>query len=119
MAVEIDWSSAEVDGGNLAVGLTGEVSEEWVDRLSAVIDRLRRHGHWGEISCSDDGVEVASVQEGSEEELRFFLESAVLQANAREPEDEEDEDEDKDKDGEDASDADSRMTETFRSFRPR
>src|SRR4051794_7913829 len=118
MTVEIDWSSAEVDGGDLHVGLTGEASDEWGERLEGVVDRLQRHARWGDVEIVDDGLKVASVREGSEEELHFFLESAVLQANAGEPEAEaaDSEDEDEDDDDPDESDADTRMTEVFRSF---
>ena len=116
MAVEIDWSSSKVDGGELSVGLTGDASRKWVKRLGAVIDRLSRHGHWGEIKARKAGLKVAEVQEGAEEELRFFLESAVLQANAGE--DEPDEGDDESDEGDEPG-PDERMTETFRSFRQR
>jgi hypothetical protein len=111
MAVEIDWSQASVDDGSLTLPLAGKAPKKWTDRLEAVADSLARGGRgWGEVSVGRKKLRVDDVTPGCEAELRHFLESAVLQANADVPVEDED-----DSDGE-RSDADQQMTETFRSF---
>lgn len=109
---EIDWSTAEVRDGGLAVEFAGEPTAQWAKHVAGVIDRLERHaGRWGTIKVTKDRLAVTEVVAGSEADLRHFLEGVVQQANADfapEPEDETD-------DG-GGSDADREMTEAFRSF---
>jgi hypothetical protein len=69
------------------------------------------------VSLKKAKVKVADVTEGTEEELRFFLEGVVQQANATHVEADEDPDETGDEDSngdDDADDADARMTSRFR-----
>jgi len=110
---EIDWSAAEVAGGDLSVPLTGEPSKEWTARVAEVVERLKRGGGgWEEIEVGRKAIEVSGVQAGAESDLRHFLEGAVMQANADfapEPEPEEG-------DGDAASEADAEMTGAFRAF---
>lgn len=40
------------------------------------------NGKWGEVTLTKQAVTVAAVSEGSEGELRHFLESVVLQVNS-------------------------------------
>ncbi|HWH10706.1 MAG TPA: hypothetical protein VG165_06230 [Solirubrobacteraceae bacterium] len=81
--VEIDWATAEVHDGDLKVSLTAAVSEEWRDRLDAVLARLDHSGTpWGPIRPTKRRLKVAEVTEGGEAELRHFLEAAVQQTNA-------------------------------------
>jgi hypothetical protein len=111
MAVEIDWSQASVDGGSLTVPFAGKTPKKWTERLEQVAGSLARGGRgWGEVSVERKKLRVNDVTPGCEAELRHFLESAVLQANADVPVEDED-DSDKER-----SDADQEMTETFRSF---
>ncbi|MEA2253095.1 MAG: hypothetical protein QOG70_3337 [Solirubrobacteraceae bacterium] len=108
---EIDWASASVSDGDLTVGLAGDATSDWTDRLEGVIERLQRSGSgWGATKASRKELRVASVAPGSEADLRHFLDSAVLQVNAdfAPPEDE--------GDGDGASEADSEMRAVFRSF---
>jgi hypothetical protein len=111
MAVEIDWSQASVDGGSLPVPFAGKTPKKWTDRLEDVAGSLTRGGHgWGEVSVGRKKLRVDDVTPGCEADLRHFVESAVLQANADvSVEDEDDSDEER-------SDADQQMTESFRSF---
>jgi hypothetical protein len=111
MAVEIDWSQASVDDGSLTVPFAGKTPKKWTDRLGDVTATLTRGGRgWGEVSVGRKKLRVDEVTAGCEADLRHFLESAVLQANADVPvEDEADSDEER-------SDADQQMTEAFRSF---
>lgn len=108
---EIDWGSAEVVDGGLAVELTGEPSAEWVERVSAVIDRLRPPaGACEAIEVTRERVAVTGVAEGRESDVRHFLEGAVQQANADlAPDEGEDEDGGR-------SERDTHMTEAFRAF---
>jgi hypothetical protein len=107
----IDWASAEVKGGDLAVALAGEPNAKWAKRVEAILERLERPGSaWGKVKVGSSTVRVEAVTAGAEEDLRHLLDGAVQQANAdfapaEEP-------------GGDAagSEADAAMTEAFRSF---
>jgi hypothetical protein len=112
--IAIDWSAAEVRDGRLRVPYSDRPSKAWVAAFERVAERLERTGSgWGELSAGRNGIEVEGVAEGEEPGLRHFVESALLQANAVEGSDEQDDEE------ADLSDADRRMTETFRSFADR
>jgi hypothetical protein len=106
----IDWASAEVRGGDLSVEVAGEPNAEWAARVQAIVERLDRPGRaWGAIEIAETKVTVAAVSAGAEEDLRLLLDGAVQQANADfAPED--------DDAGDGPSEADSAMTEAFRSF---
>jgi hypothetical protein len=110
--IAIDWSAAEVRDGRLRVPYSDQPSKAWVAAFERVAERLDRTGSgWGEVSASRKGIEVDGVAEGEEAGLRHFLESALLQANAVEGSEDGDDGEE-----EALSDADRRMTETFRAF---
>jgi hypothetical protein len=111
MAGEIDWSQASVDDGSLTVPFAGKTPKKWTERLEGVAARLARTGRgWGEVSVGRENLRVDDVTPGCEADLRHFLESAVLQANADVPVEDEGDSEDE------RSDDDQRMTEAFRSF---
>src|ERR1700733_7600282 len=79
---QIEWGSAEIDDGTLTVSLAGASSKAWKARLENVLALLDTpHSGWGEVNLSKKAIKVSGVQQGSEAELRHFLESAVLQAN--------------------------------------
>jgi len=62
---EIDWASAEVQGGDLTVPLAGGPSKDWAARLAHFAQRLDRTGHgWGDVKVSRKRLRVSSVQEG-------------------------------------------------------
>jgi hypothetical protein len=110
----IDWSTAEVADGRLEVALGGRRSSAWAERLEQVLERLDRGGHhWGEIEIAKKKLRVDAVEPGAEEDLRHFLESAVLQANTDVPPKE------RKQSGGERSDADRQMTDVFRSFAER
>jgi thiamine monophosphate kinase len=106
----IDWKTAAVKDGRLTVQLSAIAESEWKERAERVIDRLQRPGsRWGLIEVTKKGaVRVADLEPGSEDDLRHFLESVVLQADidsqAAEPEDDEESEEDR------------HATEAFRAF---
>ena len=103
----IDWASAEVSEGTLAVALTDKPSKEWRERVTAVAERLGRDG----VEVKKERLVVPGVTPGSEAEVRHLLESAVLQADADLGEEDSDEGH-----GDTRSDADREMTEAFRAF---
>jgi hypothetical protein len=109
---EIDWTTAAVRDGRLAVEITGEPGGEWSARVRELAERLDRPGSdWGEIAVKKSKLRVKDVAEGAEGDLRHLLESAVLQANAEfAPDDVEDGDDD------DGSEQDRAMTAAFRAF---
>ena len=81
--IHIDWSSADVQEGRLTVAFGEKPEKEWVERLAQVVDRLARAGSgWSAIEVGMRKLHVDGVEAGAEQDLRHFLESAVLQANA-------------------------------------
>jgi hypothetical protein len=106
-AIEIERGSAQVRDGRLTVALSDKAPEA----LAGVIERLGRDGHpWGDVEVGKEKLQVGDVSPGTEAQLRHFLESAVLQANA-DAGLTADEDED-----EKADSADAEMTAAFRAF---
>ena len=83
MGVEIDWATASVKDGRLSVVLSGAPPKGFAAQLEHVIARLATSGHrWGEVSTGKRKLHVEDVESGAEDDLRHFLESALLQANA-------------------------------------
>lgn len=113
--VELNWATATVKDGKLAVDLDGKPSSAW-KRSFETTAALLRGGDWGAIELKKHAVRVSDVPPGGEEKLRHHLESLVEQANAavRASESEAPERSD-DEDGEPDS-PDTRMTEAFRAF---
>jgi hypothetical protein len=121
---KLDWSSAEVKDSKLTVPVEGELPDGWEDTFHTTV-QLLGGGSWGEIKLEEQKAEVSGLTPGSEEKLKHFLESVVLQANAsslgdeeeeQDDEDDEEQDEDEEEDSEKDSDADKEMSERFRSF---
>jgi hypothetical protein len=112
----IDWASAEIDGGTLTVDLSGRSSKAWRTSFGEVLRVLQRQGsdRWPDVKLGKATLEVAPVSEGSESELRHFLESVVLQANSTLGSDAGEEQPVVDGDPERA--LDQKMTMTFRAF---
>jgi hypothetical protein len=82
-AVVIEWGSASVSDARLSVELSAPRPKGWSDRFEAVVAQLATRGQrWGEVSLGKRRLHVEDVTAGAEEDLRHFLESAVLQANA-------------------------------------
>jgi hypothetical protein len=111
----IDWRGASVSGGRLTVPFDAKAPADFKAQLIEIVERLDRGGKgWGDVKVTRSELRVADVAEGAESDLRHLLEAAVLQANANLGTDEDDDDSDE-PDGE-RSEADERMTETFRGF---
>jgi hypothetical protein len=107
----IDWASAEVKGGDLTVRLAGEANADWAERVQAIVERLDRTGSaWGATKVTKAEGTVEAVGAGAEADLRHLLDGAVQQANADYAP------EAPDGTGDEPSEADSAMTEAFRSF---
>ena len=83
-AQQIEWSTAEVKDGTLSVRLTGAPTKAWRKDFARVLTLLGDDGQagWGAIALAKRRLEVANVEEGSEADVRHFLESAVLQVNS-------------------------------------
>jgi hypothetical protein len=117
-APRLEWSAAAVADGTLTVQIAGDRPRGWKATFLRTA-RLLGGGDWGEVSLKGAKLKVTEVPEGSEEELRFFLEGAVQQANATHVEAEDDDAEDETDDGgadDEGGDADARMTSRFREF---
>ncbi len=121
--VKLDWSAAEVKESKLSVDLDGEVTKEWKNSFEATV-ALLDHGEWGAVKLKKDTIRVSDVTVGSEEKLRFFLESAVTQANVTAEDDDEEradgggDGDGAQEDGEHAAEQseDAELTERFRAF---
>jgi hypothetical protein len=120
--LQLDWSSAEVSQGKLTVTLDGKPTDEWRVTFERTVQLLDR-GTWPGIELSKQKIKVAEVEPGTEERLRFFLESAVQEANGEQPEDDEEDEDSEDEDSEDdeerddsEEDPDREMADRFRSF---
>ena len=80
---QIQWGSAEVEDATLTVALTGRAANAWKARFENVLTMLDTpHNGWGEVRAVKKALKVNDLEQGSESELRHFLESAVLQANS-------------------------------------
>jgi hypothetical protein len=114
----IDWGSADIEDATLTVDLAGASSKAWKQRFNSVLALLETpHSRWGEVRLNRGGIQVAEVQQGTETELRHFLESIVLQVNSELPQPEkaeQDADSETNDDGE--VQADRQMTAAFRAF---
>jgi hypothetical protein len=115
-APSLEWSAAEVRRGTLTVQVAGDRPRGWKSTFAQTV-RLLGGGSWGEVSIKGAKVKVADVPEGSEEELRFFLDGVVQQANATHVDVDDDADDGADEGddaGADEDDADARMASRFR-----
>lgn len=114
----IDWATAETQDATLTVELTGASSKVFKQRFESVLALLDTpHNHWGEVRIGRKGIHVADVQQGSEPELRHFLESIVLQTNSELPQPEQStQDAEDETHVDEAAQADRRMTAAFRAF---
>ncbi len=118
--LQLDWSSAEVSRGKLSVSLDGEPTKQWRASFERTVQLLDR-GTWADIELSKRMITVAAVEPGSEEKLRFFLDSAVQEANGEQPDENDDEERDGDHDEtepEADDDPDREMTDRFRADAP-
>ncbi len=79
--VKLDWSSAEVRDGKLAIGLEGKVQKGWKDAFERTT-RLLNRGRWEEVTIKSGKVLLRPISPGEEDRVRHFLESVVLQANS-------------------------------------
>ncbi len=118
---QLDWSQAEVKNGKLTVSLAGDAPPGWKGTFERTA-HLLSNGEWDNVVLKKHRVRVDGLRPGSEEKLRFFLESVVQQANATheqpedQPHDEADDAEEATGDGGGDDSADAAMTERFRSF---
>jgi hypothetical protein len=117
-APALEWSAAAVQDGVLTVAVAGDRPKGWKGTFGRTVTLLGG-GSWGTVSLKGAKIRVTDVPEGSEDELRHFLEAAVQQANAMHLEPDEDPDdgsEDSETDEGDGDEVDARMTSRFRDF---
>jgi hypothetical protein len=114
----VDWSTAEVRGDTLTVEIAGDRPRGWKTSFELVATLLGSDSSFHDVSLRKGTASVGGATPGSEDELRFFLEAVVLQANA----DHQVQEGDDDDDGEDdapagqGDDPQSEMTDRFRGF---
>ena len=77
----LNWSTAQVRNGKLAVELEGEIDKVWKKSFKRTV-KLLGDGDWREVELKKGAVRVAGVTPGGEEKLRHYLEGVVEQANA-------------------------------------
>jgi hypothetical protein len=79
----IDWENAQVKGGTAIVPLSGDASKAWSRRFEGVAALLARNdGGWAEIGLKKQAITIIRLRPGSEDDLRHFLESVVVQVNS-------------------------------------
>ncbi len=113
----LDWSSAEVHGGELTVKIAGDPPDGWKDSFSSTAALLGGRD-LGTVQLRKETARVDGVTPGNEERVRHLLESAVQQANAAHDKSEDDaepKDSGEESEGDGVS-VDAGMTERFRSF---
>lgn len=114
----IDWSQAEVADGELSVPLSDKPPKGWKDGFERTM-KLLGESRWQDVTLKKGSIRVGGVEPGSEDNLRFYLEGLVEQANADiRPDEPQDTGESVD-DGGDESDnrgPDAEMTGRFRGF---
>jgi hypothetical protein len=116
MSLAIDWSSAEVHGGDVTVDLAGKVPKQSRERFEAVRSLLgESSGAWGEVKLVKRTIHVHGLRPGEEHELRHFLDSVIVQVNAALPSHDE-EAERASRTPDRAAIIDAEMTATLRSF---
>jgi hypothetical protein len=65
---QIEWATAETEGGTLTVALSGAAGKAWSRRFDGVLALLGQGEHpWGEIKLRKNTIEVGAVSEGAEE----------------------------------------------------
>lgn len=107
---QIDWGAADINQGTLSLTLKGEIPKGWSRRFRNVVSLLGQGSSgWGEIATHKSTITVANIQQGSEDDLRHLLESALMQANA-------DSEQPESNDLDTHTDAERAMTDRFRSF---
>jgi hypothetical protein len=122
---QINWSTAEIEGGRLTVALSGEAPKGWAKHFDSVLALLDQGwDRWGSIVVHKTKIQVSAVQEGAQGDLRHLLESALLQVNSdlehARDEGADDRPNEGDEDEKDpGSEADRRMTDAFRGFAER
>jgi hypothetical protein len=113
----IDWGSAGIEEARLTVELTGASSKAWKQRFLSVLALLETpHSRWGAVQLNKSGIRVAEVQQGTETELRHFLESIVLQVNSELPQPEDTEEDTEKTHVDEEARVDRRMAAAFRAF---
>ena len=116
MSLAIDWSSAEVHGGDVTVELAGKVSKQYRERFEAVRSLLgESSGGWDEVKLVKRTIHVRGLRPGQEHELRHFLDSVVVEVNAELP-GRDDEREQASRPSDRTALVDAEMTATLRSF---
>jgi hypothetical protein len=111
----VDWSTAEVNGDTLTVEIAGDRPRGWKSSFELVATLLGSDSSFHDVSLRKGTASVGGATPGSEDELRFFLEAVVLQANTDHQLDEGEDDED-DAPAQRRDDPQSEMTDRFRGF---
>ncbi len=85
-SVKIDWASALVRDRELVVKLKPRPPSRWRRRLRTIVAALEQtSGGWGTVTVKKRRLHVSDVTEEAAADLRHFLTSLVLEANAGEP----------------------------------
>jgi hypothetical protein len=112
----VNWSTAEVNGDTLTVEIAGDRPRGWKTSFELVATLLGSDSSFHDVSLRKGTASVGGATPGSEDELRFFLEAVVLQANTDHQLDEGEDDDDDDTPAQRRDDPQSEMTDRFRGF---
>ena len=83
MEGHIEWSTSRVEHGKLGVSLEPAPDFAFMLAFDGIVDPLKhpRHEGWGRVLLAHGHVVVTDVHLESAQELRTFLDKAVLEAN--------------------------------------
>ena len=96
----------------LRIAFEEPISTSERKHMAALVRRLERPGEpWEAIAVKKDRLIVSDIADGAEDDLRHFLESLLLEANAAA-------DDGDDAEHEQVDEHDRRMTEAFQAFAP-
>ena len=83
MECHIEWSTSRVEHGKLGVSLEPAPDFAFMMEFDRIVDPLNhpRHEGWGGVLLAHGNIVVSDVRLESAQELRTFLDKAVLEAN--------------------------------------
>jgi hypothetical protein len=83
MDCHIEWSTSKVEADELSASLQPAPDFAFMVEFDGVLDRHSRSGEdrWGRVLVAEGNVVVSDVQPRFADELRAFLDDAVIEAN--------------------------------------
>lgn len=81
-SAQIDWTSAEVRGGELSLPLKGRLSGAWTTHLAGLVERLPPQDGVQTIAVGPAHITVSRIRRGRAPDVHDLLEHLVAETNA-------------------------------------